>query len=367
MTEKEIWDKAYNRIFELYGDMPDLRIIISRFYSEKQAFMQYEVGKYFYDLAKLRREAEESGERLIVKAPIASCLVAYLLGATDENPLPAHYYCPKKCKTLEWMDGRCVFDLRDRTCACGERKKPDGFDIPFETYLPYAKKLKITDTVPESYQQLFDSILSHFQKTLLDTANICKQLEKAASVCMVDIDLNDREVKHRLLTGDFEKLASVGSEKVIKQMISLTYPQSYNELLKLIGLAHGTCTWRYNAEHLLSDGVCSLADIPATRDEVFMMIRDAMYDCDFHDTGFAYDVANKARCGYYREHGMDDYTNGTLSMLGLDSWFGSYIRATHYMSTKALAVLELKYSIILNWYQVYYPREYQRVMADYST
>ena len=46
MTEKEIWDNAYKRIFELYGDMPDLRIV-SRFYSEKQAFMQYEVGKHF--------------------------------------------------------------------------------------------------------------------------------------------------------------------------------------------------------------------------------------------------------------------------------------------------------------------------------
>ena len=65
MTEKEIWDKAYNRIFELYGDMPDLRII-SRFFSEKKAFMQYEVGKYFYDLAKLRREAEGASEQLIV-------------------------------------------------------------------------------------------------------------------------------------------------------------------------------------------------------------------------------------------------------------------------------------------------------------
>ena len=65
MTEKEIWDKAYKRIFELYGDMPDLRIV-SRFYSENQAFMQYEVGKYFYNLAKLRREAEEADERLIV-------------------------------------------------------------------------------------------------------------------------------------------------------------------------------------------------------------------------------------------------------------------------------------------------------------
>lgn len=364
MTEKEFWDSAYKKIFERYGDMPDLRIV-SRFYSERQAFMQYEVGKYFYDLAKLRREAEEAGERLIVKNVVASCLVAYLLGTTDENPLPAHYYCPK-CKTVEWMEGKCVYDLRDRTCTCGERMKADGFDIPFETYLPYAKKLKTADTVPENYQQLFDSILSHFQKSLLDTANICKQLEQASGVSMDSIDLNDREVKCRLLTGDFEKLAGVGGEKAIKQMITLAHPQSYNELLKLIGLAHGTCTWRHNAEHLLADGVCSLAEIPATRDDIFMTIREAMRDCDFYDTGFAIDAANKARRGYYLEHGMDDYTNHTLSMLGLDDWFGGFIRSTHYMSTKSLAVLELKYSIIFNWYQVYYPREYQQIMADYN-
>ena len=364
MTEKEIWDKAYKRIFELYGDMPDLRIV-SRFYSEKQALMQYEVGKYFYDLAKLRRGAEEAGERLIVKAPVASCFVAYLLRATDENPLPAHYYCPK-CKTVLWMEGRCVFDMRDRFCSCGERMKPEGFDIPFETYLPYAKKLRVADITDESYLELSEATFSHYQKSLLDTANICKQLEKVTSIGMDDIDMNDREVKCRLLTGNFEKLAGVGGEKAIKQMITLTHPVTYNELLKLIGLAHGTCTWRYNAEQLLSDGICSLADIPATRDEVFMIIRDAMRDCDFHDTGFAFDVSNKARRGYYLEHGMDDYTNSTLQMLGLDSWFGSYIRFTQYMSTKALAVLELKYSIILNWYQVYYPREYQRIMADYS-
>lgn len=365
MTEKEIWDKAYNRIFEIYGDVPDLRIV-SRFYSEKQAFMQYEVGKYFYDLAKLRQEAEEAGERLIVKNAVASCLVAYLLGTTDENPLPAHYYCPK-CKTVEWMEGKCVYDLRDRTCTCGEKMKSDGFDIPFETYLPYAKKLKTADTVPESYQQLFDSILSHFQRSLLDTAAVCKQLEKTTGVCMDSIDLNDREVKHRLLTGDFEKMAGVGGEKAIKQMFTLTHPQTYHELLKLMGLAHGTCTWRYNAEYLIADDVCSLSDIPATRDEVFMTIRDAMRDCDFHDTGFTYDVANKARRGYYLEHGMDDYTNQTLSMLGFDDWFGSFIRRTHYMSTKALAVLELKYSIILTWYHVYYPIEYQSIMGEYRT
>ena len=365
MTEKEIWDNAYKRIFELYGNVPDLRIV-NRFYSEKQAFMQYEVGKYFYDLFRLRAEVKQADERMIVKNAVASCFVAYLLGATDENPLPAHYYCPK-CKTVEWMDGKCAFDLCDRTCTCGERMMPDGFDIPFETYLPYAKKLKVADITDESYLEPSEATFSHYQKSLLYTTNICKQLEKASGVCIDSIDLNDREIKHRLLTGDFEKLAGVGGEKVIKQMITLTHPVTYNDLLKLIGLAHGTCTWRHNAEQLLSDDICSLADIPATRDEVFMSIRDAMHDCDFHDTCFAFDVSNKARRGYYHEHGMDDYTNGTLSMLGLDDWFGGYIRAAQYMSTKALAVLELKYSIILNWYQVYYPSEYQQIMADYST
>ena len=365
MTEKEIWNIAYKRIFETYGDVPDLRIV-NRFYSEKQAFMQYEVGKYFYDLFRLRAEVKQADERMIVKNTVASCFVAYLLGATDENPLPAHYYCPK-CKTVVWMEGRCVFDLRDRTCACGEKMKADGFDIPFESYLPYAKKHRVADVTYESFLELSEATFSHYQKSLLDTVNICKQLEKATGVGMDSIDLNDREVKHRLLTGDFEKLAGVGGEEVIKQMITFAHPLMYHELLKLIGLAHGTFTWRHNAEHLLADGACSLADIPATRDEVFMTIRDAMRDCDFHDTGFAVEVANKARHGYYREHGMDHYTNGTLQMLGLDDWFGSYIRSTQYMSTKALAVLELKYSIILNWYQVYYPREYQQIMAEYST
>ena len=169
-----------------------------------------------------------------------------------------------------------------------------------------------------------------------------------------------------LLGGDFSCMHPKLAE-FLKQAYAVVQPCSYAELLKLIGLAHGTGTWKNNAEDLLTNGKCRLADIPATRDEVFMMIRDAMQEQGVYDTGFAYDVANKARRGYYQEHGMDDYTNGILQMLGLDDWFGSFIRTTHYMSTKALAVLELKYSVIFNWYQVYCPSDYQQIMADYST
>jgi DNA polymerase III alpha subunit (gram-positive type) len=127
--------------------------------------------------------------------------------------------------------------------------------------------------------------------------------------------------------------------------------------LKLIGLAHGTGTWKYNARDLLN-GKCRLADIPATRDEVFMMIRErGVYDT----AGFAYDVANKVRKGFYAEKGMDSYTSDTLKALFGD-WFASYLLGVRYMSTKALSSMGLKLIILLTWYQTYYPKHYERVM-----
>ena len=129
-------------------------------------------------------------------------------------------------------------------------------------------------------------------------------------------------------------------------------------------MAHGTQTWRNNAEDLLMNGKCRLADIPATRDEVFMAIRDAMREHGVYDTGFAYDVANKTRKGYYFEHGMDAYTIDTLKALGFGEWFASYLLGVRYMSTKALSILELRYIIMLTYFKLYYSHEYQEVIAD---
>ena len=110
------------------------------------------------------------------------------------------------------------------------------------------------------------------------------------------------------------------------------------------------------------NGKCRLADIPASRDEVFMRIRDAMREHGVYDTGFAYDVAEKARKGYYAEHGMDRYTIDTLKSLGFDDWFASYLLGVRYMSTKALSILELRYIIILTYFKLYH-HEYQEVIA----
>ena len=243
----------------------------------------------------------------------------------------------------------------------------DGYDIPWETYLPYAQRLKTKDPVPENYKDLFEALTKkHFQWSLLGAAQAVNLLGQATGVAPDEIDLNDREVKYRLLGGDFRCMHPKLAE-FLKQAYAVVQPCSYAELLKLIGgLAHGTGTWKNNAEDLLKNGKCRLADIPATRDEVFLMIRDAMQEQGVYDTGFAYDVAaEKARKGYYAEHGMDGYTIDTLkNLLGFDDWFASYLLGVRYMSTKALSVLELWHIIVLTWYLTYYPKQYAEVIGD---
>ena len=97
-----------------------------------------------------------------------------------------------------------------------------------------------------------------------------------------------------------------------------------------------------------------------------MTIRDAMRKQGFYDAGFALEVTRKASRSYYLYQGMDRYTSDTLRALGFDDWFIRFLSRTYYLSTKGIAVMDLKYSILLTWYLVYYPKEYQRIAAEYN-
>ena len=368
MTHREeIWNKAEKALFEKYGESPDINIV-NRFLSEKRFLADYGLAEYFDELASIIKESiEVYDEKLLAKSNVSNCFVAYLLGASDICPLPPHWICPQ-CRRLIWADrSDCVFDMPGtRICKCGAEMRADGYDLPYETYLPYAKRLKTKDPVPENYSDLFEALTKkHFQRSLFGAAQACHLLGHETGVSPDEIDLRDREVKYRLLGGDFSCIHPKLAE-FLKQAYMVLQPPSggYNELMKLIGMSHGINTWNFNAEELLLSGKCRLAEIPATRDEVFMMIRDAMQERGVvYDTGFPCDVANKARKGFHAENGMDGYTIDTLKALGFGEYFASYLLGVRYMSTKALSVMELHYIILLTWYQTYYPKEYEEVLA----
>ena len=360
MTHREeIWNKAEKALFDKYGEHPDISIV-NRFLSEK--IFLAGVVEYFDELASIIKESVDVyNEKIIAKNTVSCCFTAYLLGATSINPLPAHRFC-KNCKRVEWAEeGTCLFDMKStHKCICGAEMHADGYGLEWELYLPYyAKKHKEKKDgiFGNRYHDLFESILStHFQKNLLDATQACHLLGQFTGVPPEKIHFDDTKVKSQLLSGSF---SSLPPKMAVFLREAAAKPRNYCELIKLISFAHGTYTWKNNAELLIAKGICNIKDIPASRDEVYTSILNAMRKHNIYDTGFAYDLTYKTYHGYYREYGMvDEYTASTLKKLGFEDWFTKYIANVYYMAPKALAVLELRLFIALTYYKTHFPEQF---------
>ena len=321
MTREEIWNKAYERIFELYGDKPDIRII-NRFHCEKMALADLGVGDYIAELSDIMRGSlKKYDEKLVPKSFICSTLTAFLLGVSEIDP--------------------------------------QKYDIPWETYLPYEKHINDSVEKCEKYSDLFDTFLKkHFQFSLLPAYQACHILERETNVPCDKIDLDDEKIRQNLLVeGDVSSMPESLAD-FLQEAYKTVKPRDYNELLNLIALSHGTNAWRGNAENLIEHGY-PLAKIPSSRDDVFLRVKRALETRGIYGSGLAFEISERARKGFYRYHGgADANTVSCLVQLGLEREFIDFISRTRYLSTKALAVMYLRCIQFLTFYKLYYPVQY---------
>lgn len=69
-----------------------------------------------------------------IRGATANSFLLFLLGVTDVNPLPPHYYCPY-CKSFVWDESqKNGYDLQPRVCTCGSDMKMDGHNLSWEHF-----------------------------------------------------------------------------------------------------------------------------------------------------------------------------------------------------------------------------------------
>ena len=132
LLKKQIWAKAESKMKELYGNVPHLAIR-NRFLMEKNALGSSDAIVLLDTLRELASLAKEEGSYLPVRNLVNCFFTAWLIGATDINPLPAHYYCPKCHKTMFIDDSNCGWELPEKQCdCCSTGMMKDGHNLPFE-------------------------------------------------------------------------------------------------------------------------------------------------------------------------------------------------------------------------------------------
>ena len=68
---------------------------------------------------------------------MGTSFIAWLLGETKVDPLPAHYYC-SVCRKVEFdLNEKCGIDWFEKKCSCGNDYKKDGFVIDVINMYPF--------------------------------------------------------------------------------------------------------------------------------------------------------------------------------------------------------------------------------------
>lgn len=397
-NNSKIFNKAFAELTDLYGkDVPIT--ILNRYYKEKALLKNSDLVLLFDTMAEVKKQAKNDSVSTWSRGTYTASFIAFLLGATDINPLPSHIVCPS-CNKVTFIEPN-VFppDTPNSTCECGKVCHVDGYDLDFEMLYSNLTNSWCEICVATSYRQkAHDIILNHLSKYKICFVKDEKYLERIYLADKLDKEYKEDELSHlahitllphyelqlldeiekatntksgscdkeilaRLLDKDFDGIFVKGTE-FLSDTAQKTNPKTYYDFLKLLGLGNGTSVWKNNLENIYNKETCSLATTPSFREDVYRAVLYKLIEHGIYDFGLAYEVSRLASLGIYNRRGIDDTTKKALLSLGFDNSFIEFLSKIIYMSTKAIAITSLNHVSKLMWYKINFPAEFESIIKN---
>ncbi|PKM76355.1 MAG: PolC-type DNA polymerase III [Firmicutes bacterium HGW-Firmicutes-15] len=195
-----------------------------------------------------------------------------------------------------------------------------------------------------------------------DDPTVIKELEDLTGIKASSISLSEKETM-RLFSG-VEPLgvkaedidSSVGTygipefgTRFVRQMLEVTRPTTFSELVRISGLSHGTDVWLNNAQSLISDKLATLNEVICTRDDImtYLIYKDM-------DKNKAFEIMEKVRKG----KGLKLPEVAEMEKCHIPPWYINSCQKIKYMFPKAHAVAYVTMAFRIAWFKVYYPLEF---------
>ena len=215
-SKNKLLDMVYKEANKIYGNsIPELiqKRLNEELYGDNGIInLQYE--NIFLINQKLVEYSNSLGYPVCARGNISSSLIAYLIGITNINPLPPHYYCSNCKKIIFINDDICGLDLPNKKCSlCKKNMKKDGFNIPYN----FISKENVPN-ININYSINIEKELNKYLINMFGKNKVFKsgvigvRKEKDAQQFIDNLDININEEKKKILASKL-----VGTIKTIGQ------------------------------------------------------------------------------------------------------------------------------------------------------
>ena len=198
-----------------------------------------------------------------------------------------------------------------------------------------------------------------------DAPSMIRQLQDMTGVDPLKVPINDEKVMtifngtEGLDIKDPDYKFTHGSYAIhefgtqfVRQMLDDIKPTSIEELVRISGLSHGTDVWLGNAKDLIVNGVTTMKEAIATRDDIMNYLRKHGVP-----NGDAFTIMEKVRKG----KGLTEEQEALMVEHDIPDWYIESCKKIKYMFPRAHAVAYVLMSMREAYYKVYYPAEFYAV------
>ena len=143
--------------------------------------------------------------------------------------------------------------------------------------------------------------------------------------------------------------------KFVRGMLVETKPTTFDELIRISGLSHGTDVWLNNAQNLIEDGTVTLKDAICCRDDIMIYLMKK--GLEPNDAFKIMESVRKGKVAKGKEPKWEDYKK-IMREHDVPEWYIGSCEKIKYMFPKAHAAAYVTNAFRIAWFKVHEPKAY---------